>query len=110
MSILNVWYTRFDVEDALVRLKSDLPKKAVRQTKAQIAKAHTRDSTRALAKLTTVKDGRRRIISDPPLIVPLEELAGNLDVDAVYWFSAASSPGTRGLCRPTGAGRWSDSP
>jgi len=86
MSILNVWYARFDVEDALARLKSDLPKKAVRQTKAQIAKARTRDSTQALTKLTTVRDGRRRIISDPPLIVPLEELAGHLDVDAVYWF------------------------
>src|SRR5271165_5881802 len=31
MSILNVWYARFDVEDALARLKSDLPKKAVRR-------------------------------------------------------------------------------
>ena len=86
MSILNVWYARFDVEDAVARLKSDMPKKAVRRTKAQIAKARTRDSTQALAKLTTVTDGRRRIISDPPLIVPLEELAGDLDVDAVYWF------------------------
>src|SRR5215469_13998969 len=82
-SILDVWYARFDAEDALARLKSDLPKKAVRQTKAQIAKARTRDSTQALAKLTTIEDGRRRIISDPPLIVPLEELAGHLDVDAV---------------------------
>jgi hypothetical protein len=36
--------------------------------------------------LTTVKDGRRQIISDPPLIVPIEELAGHLDVDAVYGF------------------------
>ena len=86
MSILNVWYAHFDVEDALARLISDLPKKAVRRTKAQIAKARTRDSTQALAKLTTVTDGRRRIISDPPLIIPLEELAGHLDVDAVYWF------------------------
>ena len=86
MSILNVWYARFDVEDALARLQSDLPKKAVRQTKAQIAKARTRDSTQALAKLTTVRDGRRQIISDPPLIVPIEELAGRLDVDAVYGF------------------------
>jgi len=86
MPILDVWYARFDVEDALARLKSDLPKKAVRHTKAQIAKARTRDSTQALAKLTIVKDGRRRIISDPPLIVPIEELAGNVDADAVYWF------------------------
>ena len=86
MSILDVWYARFDVEDALARLKSDLPKKAVRQTQAQVAKARTRDSTQALAKLTIVTDGRRRIISDPPLIVPIEELAGHLDVDAVYGF------------------------
>jgi uncharacterized protein (DUF2252 family) len=86
MSILGVWYARFDVEDALARLKSDMPKKAVRQAKAQMAKARTRDSTQALAKLTTVEDGRRRIISDPPLIVPIEELASHLDVDAVYRF------------------------
>ena len=86
MSILDVWYARFDVEDALARLKSDLPKKAVRQTQAQVAKARTRESTQALAKLTIVTDGRRRIISDPPLIVPIEELAGHLDVDAVYGF------------------------
>ena len=86
MSILNVWYARFDVEDALARLKSDMPKKAVRRAKTRMAKARTRDSTQALAKLTTVKDGRRQIISDPPLIVPLEELADHLDVDAVYQF------------------------
>jgi uncharacterized protein (DUF2252 family) len=86
MSILDVWYARFDVEDALARLKSEMPKKTVRQTKAQMAKARTRDSTQALAKLTTVEDGQRRIISDPPLIVPIEELAGHLDVNAVYWF------------------------
>ena len=37
-----------------------------------MAKARTRDSTQALAKLTTVKDGQRQIISDPPLIIPME--------------------------------------
>ena len=92
-SILNVWYARFDVEDALAELKSDMPKKAVRQTKAQAAKARTRDSAQALAKLTTVSDRRRRIISDPPLIVPIEELASHLDVDAVYRFLRALSTG-----------------
>ena len=86
MSILNVWYARFDVEDALAQLKSDLPKKAVRKAKTKMAKARTRDSTQALAKLTTVKDGLRQIISEPPLIVPIEELAGHLDVEAVYGF------------------------
>jgi uncharacterized protein (DUF2252 family) len=86
MSILEVWYARFDVEDALARLKANLPKKAIRQSKAEAAKARTRDSTQALAKLTTMVDGQRRLLSDPPLIVPIEELAGDLDVDALYGF------------------------
>lgn len=86
MPILEVWYAHFDVEDALARLRSALPKKAVRHTQGQLAKARTRDSTQALAKLTTVVDGQRQIISDPPLIVPIEELAGDLDADAIYWF------------------------
>ena len=37
-------------------------------------KARTRDSLQALDKLTTVVDGQRRIVSDPPLIVPIEEV------------------------------------
>jgi uncharacterized protein (DUF2252 family) len=86
MSVLDVWYSRFDVKDAVARLKSGMPKKAVRDTKAQVAKAYTRDSMQMVAKLTTVVDGRRRIVSDPPLIVPIEELAGELDVEAVYAF------------------------
>jgi hypothetical protein len=34
----------------------------------------TRDSLQAFNKLTTVVGGQHRIASDPPLIVPLEEL------------------------------------
>ena len=41
-----------------------------------MAKARTRDSMQALDKLTHIVDGERRIISDPPLIQPVEELAG----------------------------------
>jgi uncharacterized protein (DUF2252 family) len=33
-----------------------------------------------------VVDGQRRIVSDPPLIVLIEELAGDLDIDGVYGF------------------------
>jgi hypothetical protein len=73
-AILNVWYARLDVEDTLARLKASLPKKTVQQGKAEVAKARTRDSTQAAGKLTTIVDGRRRIVSDPPLIVPIEEL------------------------------------
>jgi len=84
MPLMDVWYSRFDVEDAINQFRSVLPKKALRTSEAQADKARTRDSTQAVAKLTTVVDGQRRIVSDPPLIVPIEELAAHLDIDRVY--------------------------
>ena len=46
-----------------------------------VAKAHTQDSMRALGKLTTAVDGQRRIISDPPLIEPVEEIFADVQAD-----------------------------
>ncbi len=89
MPVLDVWYSRLDVEAVLAELRSEMPKKAVRQTEAHLAKARARDSTQAVAKLTKVVDGQRRIVSDPPLFVPIEELAGDIDVDEIYRFIAA---------------------
>lgn len=86
MPMMDVWYSRLDVEDAIARLKSGLPKRAVRSTQKQVAKAYTRDNMQVLGKLTTIVDGRRRIVSEPPLVVPIEELAAELDVDAAYAF------------------------
>lgn len=86
MPVLDVWYSRFDVEAVLAELRSEMPRKAVRQTEAHLAKARARDGTRAVAKLTKVVDGQHRIVSDPPLIVPIEELAGDIDVEEIYRF------------------------
>ncbi len=85
--ILDVWYAHVDIEDALADYKSSLDARTLKRSKADLkaaqaslAKAHTRDSLQAVAKLTTVTDGRRRIVSDPPLVVPLDELTG-FDID-----------------------------
>ena len=40
----------------------------------QADKARTRDSTQALSKLAEIVDGRYRIISQPPVIVPLRDM------------------------------------
>jgi uncharacterized protein (DUF2252 family) len=76
---LAVWYARLDVEDTIAQFKSRLPKSEVKRSQALAAKVRTRDSTQAVAKLTRVTDGRREIISDPPLIVPVEELTAQPD-------------------------------
>jgi uncharacterized protein (DUF2252 family) len=85
MRDLDVWYARMDVVKVLEDLGDELglngPKKSdkvLSKVKAradkQLAKARTRDSMQALDKLTAVIDGETRFVSDPPLLVPVEEL------------------------------------
>ena len=81
---LAVWYAHLDVEDAIAQFQSQLKKKRVKATKKMVAKAHTPDSMKAQRKLTTVTDGQRRIISDPPLIEPIEEVFSGAQASAIY--------------------------
>jgi uncharacterized protein (DUF2252 family) len=81
---LAVWYAHLDVDDAIAEFRSQFKKKRVKATEKMVAKAHTEDSTKALRKLTTQVDGQRRIISDPPLIEPVEQLFPDVRVNAIY--------------------------
>ena len=81
---LAVWYAHLDVEDAIAQFQSQMKKKRVKATQKMVAKARTHDSTQALRKLTTQVDGQRRIISDPPLIEPIEEVFSDVQVSAIY--------------------------
>lgn len=80
---LAVWYSRVDVEEAQRDLRDQLDARGRRRLDRSVAKARTRDHHRALDKLTEVVDGRRRIIGDPPLVVPISELAGDRSRDEV---------------------------
>jgi uncharacterized protein (DUF2252 family) len=71
---LEVWYASVDVEAWLAQSGARLPAKQRRRTAAALAKARANDSMRALGKLTRVVDGRRRIVADPPVVVPVEDL------------------------------------
>ncbi|MFJ8011456.1 DUF2252 domain-containing protein [Streptomyces sp. NPDC096339] len=65
---LDVWYHRIDTADLLPLIRK--PKLRGR-VEAGLARARTRTSLRALAKLTEVREEGRRIIHDPPLLEPL---------------------------------------
>ncbi len=84
MPMLDVWYAHLNLDDALAELGSQLTKKRRKRTEQAMAKARTRDSMQAFSKLTTMVDGRPQIISAPPLIVPVEELVGDMEADAFY--------------------------
>ena len=77
MRHLDVWYTHIDADQLLGQLKSSGTKKQLTKAKANLAKARTRDSMQAFSKLTHEVDGQRRIIADPPLIVPIEDVAAS---------------------------------
>lgn len=79
--ILAVWYARLDIEDVVDRFKALLSpgqRKGLKAARGKLAKAYTRDSMQAIGKLTTTVDGRRRIVSNPPLVMPMNEL---VDID-----------------------------
>jgi uncharacterized protein (DUF2252 family) len=77
MRNLDIWYSRIDIDDLLARVRTEgLAKdaKARKRLEANVAKGRTKDSIKAFSKLTEVVDGELRIVGDPPLIVPIEEI------------------------------------
>jgi uncharacterized protein (DUF2252 family) len=75
MTHLDVWYARMDVDDILGELSAGKADRRARKVAQQVArKAHSKNSARAVARLTEVVDGRLRIIHTPPLIERIDEL------------------------------------
>ena len=85
MTNLEVWYAHADVARAREAFESRLTKRQRKRWTAGEAKARTSDSMQSLRKLTEVVDGRRRIIADPPLIVPARDLAAAQEVTLGEW-------------------------
>jgi uncharacterized protein (DUF2252 family) len=83
MGNLDLWYSRIEVDD-LVNQFAQMKTTTAQRKRAEknLEKARTKDSLKAFGKLTTIVDGQRRIVADPPLIVPVDELAGP-DTDSV---------------------------
>jgi hypothetical protein len=74
---LDVWYSRADVEEELGSLLPGMSSERRKAARKNLKKARSKDSVRALSKLTREVGGVPRIISDPPLIVPIEDVFEN---------------------------------
>jgi uncharacterized protein (DUF2252 family) len=83
MHNLEVWYAHLDVETLLPSLRKKLDPDRFKLLKENVARARTHDSLHAFSKLTETASGGLRIISDPPLIVPLRELMQDEDIQPV---------------------------
>jgi uncharacterized protein (DUF2252 family) len=95
MGTLAIWYARLDedqlqrgVQSATAEAKKGSKKqaRAVKQVGRNLrkgaAKARTRDSLQALAKLGERVEGRYRIVSQPPIVVPARELQATYGLSA----------------------------
>ena len=74
MGHIDVWYAHFDVDTLLAKVATDIDVKSKKAADKVVAKAKAKDSARAIAKLTEVVDGKLRIASDPPVVIPMREL------------------------------------
>jgi uncharacterized protein (DUF2252 family) len=74
MPNLQVWYSHIDIEKELQDVQAQMDPRRTKAIEKDLAKARARDSVQAFAKLTEEEDGEPRIVSNPPLIVPIEEL------------------------------------
>jgi uncharacterized protein (DUF2252 family) len=97
MRTMDVWYAHVseeELEQATRQAAFDLfqskgkdkrvrkeVRKAEKRFEKNLQKARTRTSLQALSKLTEVVDGARRIVSDPPVVVPLRELYSTYGMD-----------------------------
>ncbi len=89
MGTLAVWYARMQADEILDLIRSSatkqqqaLRKRGEKNTEKNLAKARTRDSLSALSKLGEMVDGRYRIVSQPPIVIPARDLAPSMGLDA----------------------------
>jgi uncharacterized protein (DUF2252 family) len=74
---LDLWYSRIDVDDVVAEFGRQATSKQLKRLEQNVAKARAKDSVKAFAKLTAMVDGEPRIVGDPPLIVPIEDVVGD---------------------------------
>ena len=79
MSDMEVWYSRLDIESSSEAWLHRVSAADRRRFDKLLAKARNKDSLRALARLTEERDGQYRIADRPPVLVPIDRLAGDLD-------------------------------
>ena len=95
MGTLDIWYAHLDEHEFLKGVQSaadeasKASKKAAKTAKRiakgarkGAAKARTRDSLQALSKLGELVDGQYRIVSQPPIVVPVRDLAATYGLSA----------------------------
>lgn len=79
MKTLDVWYARVNVTDVQELMDSEANRRQIKQLEKTIEKGRRKDSARAFEKLAVEANGEAGIQPDPPLIVPIADLADSAE-------------------------------
>lgn len=77
---MDMWYFRVEFEDVIAGLRTKSLQRAARSAKSE---ARRRTQLRSFDKLTEARDGRRRIVADPPLIVPIPDDVAEEEIELI---------------------------
>lgn len=76
MGFLEQWYTHLPADRAAAIYYPDLSSTAREKVERLLTKSSTSNSLKALSKLTELRGGERVFSSDPPTLMPIEEIVG----------------------------------
>jgi len=80
---LDMWYLHLDPRQARARFGVSAKQKSIKAFEADLSKAYHRDNQRAFEKLTRRVNGELKIAPNPPLVVPIEDIASGTDPEQV---------------------------
>jgi len=80
-SMLEVWYSHLDLDRLLPQFQASLDPTRTPSVWRAVTNARAHDSLQAYDKLCHDLDGEPRIVSDPPLVMPVEEFVVGFDPD-----------------------------
>lgn len=80
MTALDVWYVHGDVAAILDRFDAELKGRTRKRVHRTTAKAQTKDNLGSLGRFADMADGKPRIVPNPPVIVPVADIADGADI------------------------------
>jgi len=79
---MDIWYFHVEVESVLSVFEQS-SKETQRSAEKMVSKARGKTQKQTLEQLTTMVDGKRQFKSDPPLLVPLDELLSEEQMEEI---------------------------
>lgn len=72
MNSMDVWYSQVQMSSLMQESENSTDEEGTEMIRRTMSKAFAKNHEKAVAKFTEVKDGKRKFVNNPPLIIPIE--------------------------------------